>query len=169
MRDARGPLSTDLTFAALLSPTGRPAAAPAPRALMTVRQFAEGLAAAPAAEAVRARSDWQDALALAWTAPGCEAAGLRACRQRLRPGQAALLRCETRVTLVRVQGLLQAPGRQRPDAPHVLAALQRRNRLEGGGETRRPALTGLAPAAPAGRPSWVPAAWFERYRQRLAA
>ena len=43
MRDALGPLSTNPTFAALFSHTGRPAEAPAQLALMSVMQCAEGL------------------------------------------------------------------------------------------------------------------------------
>ena len=59
MRDALGSISMDQTFAALFSYTGRPAEAPAQLALLTVRQFAEGLSDAQAANAVRARIDWQ--------------------------------------------------------------------------------------------------------------
>jgi transposase len=149
-RDARGPISTTPTCAALLSPTGRPAAAPAQLALLTVRPGAAGRADAPAAEAVRARLDWQDALALAVSAPGCDAAVLRACRQRRLTGHAALLLCATRLTLGRAQGLRTAPGRQRTDSPPVLAALPTRQRLACGGATRRQALTVRAPAAPRG-------------------
>ena len=65
MRDALGPISTNPTFAALFSHTGRPAEAPAQLALITVMPLAEGLSAAQAAAAVRARLDWPYALALA--------------------------------------------------------------------------------------------------------
>src|SRR5262245_23355134 len=64
MRDTLGPLSTHPHFATLFAHTGRPAEAPAPLALLTIRPFAEGLADAQAADAVRARMDWHDALAL---------------------------------------------------------------------------------------------------------
>ena len=57
-RDALGPLYTNRQFATLFSHPGRPAEAPAQRALITVRQFAEGLSDAQAADAVRARIDW---------------------------------------------------------------------------------------------------------------
>ena len=72
-RDACGPISTPPTFAPLFSHTGRPAEAPAPLALLTVMPCAAGLAEAQAAEAVRARMDGQYALALAVSAPGCDA------------------------------------------------------------------------------------------------
>jgi hypothetical protein len=81
-RAALGPRATPPTCAALCAPPGRPAAAPAPLALLSVRPCAAGRSAAQAADAVRARSDWPDALALAWTAPGCAASGRSACRPR---------------------------------------------------------------------------------------
>jgi transposase len=57
MRDALGPIDTHPTCAALFAHTGRPAEAPAQLALISVIQFAEGLADAQAADAVRARID----------------------------------------------------------------------------------------------------------------
>src|SRR5919109_5291569 len=74
MRDALGPIYTNSTFAALFSPTGRPAEAPAQLALITIMQFAEGLSDAQAADAVRARIDWKYALEL--TDPGFDASVL---------------------------------------------------------------------------------------------
>ena len=168
-RDALGPISTPPPCAALFAPPGRPAAAPAQLALLTVRPCAAGRADAPAAEAVRARLDWQDALALDVRDPGCEAAVLRACRPRLRTGQADRLRCETRWTLWRAQGLRTATGRHRTDSPPVLVALQPLHRLACVGDTLRQALHVLAPAAPAWRPAWGPAAWCERSSRRCAA
>jgi transposase len=162
MRDTLGPLSTNPAFAALFSHTGRPAEAPAQLALMSVMPCAEGLSDAQAADAGRARIDWKDAFALALTDPGFDASVLSEFRQRLITGQAERLLFETLVTLLREQGLLKAQGRPRTDSTHVLAALQTLTRLEGGGETRRHALHGLATAAPAWRQSWGPAAWFDR-------
>jgi transposase len=162
MRDARGPISTNSTFAALFSPTGRPAEAPAQLALMSMMPCAEGLSDTQAADAVRARIDWKDALALALTDPGFDASGLSAFRQRLITGQAALLLVETMVTLCREQSLLTAKGRQRTDSPHVLAAIQTLNRLACVGETLRHALNVLATAAPAWLQAWVPVMWFDR-------
>jgi transposase len=133
-----------------------------------VRPWAEGLSDVQAADAVQARSDWQDALALAWTDPGVAAAVVSEVRQRLIPGQAAHLLVETRRTRVRDQGLLHATGRHRPDATPVLAAVQTRQRLECGGEPRRQARNVLARAAPAWRRSWVPAVGCDRDRQRGA-
>src|SRR5499427_4288500 len=168
MRDALGPLYTNPTFAALFSHPGRPAEAPAQLALITVMQCAEGLSDAQAADGVRARIDWQYALALALTDPGFDASVLSEFRQRLLTGQAELLLFETMLTLFRAQGLLKAKGRQRTDSTHVLAAIQTLNRLECVGETLRHALNVLATAAPAWLQSWVPAVWFDRYSQRFA-
>jgi transposase len=162
MRDTRGPLSTPPTVATLFAHTGRPAEAPAQLALLRVRPCAAGRSDAHAADAVRARLAWQDALALAWTDPGGAASVLSACRPRLLTGQAALLLCETRLTLVRAQRLLTATGRQRTASPQVLAASQTLKRLECLGATRRPALHVLAPAAPAWRQAWGPARWCAR-------
>jgi transposase len=168
MRDALGPISTNPICAGLFSHTGRPAEAPAQLALMTVRPVAEGLSDAQAAEAVRARIDWQDALALELTDPGFEASVLSEFRQRLLTGHAELLRFETMLTRFREPGLRNATGRQRTDSTPVLAAIQTLNRLECVGETLRHALNVLATAAPDWLQAWVPAGWFDRYRQRLA-
>jgi transposase len=54
-----GPLYANAQFAALVSQTGQPALAPARLTLITIFQFMEGLAAAQAAEAGRARIDWK--------------------------------------------------------------------------------------------------------------
>jgi transposase len=168
MRDALGPLYTNADFAALFSHTGRPAEAPAQLALITVMQFAEGLSDAQAADAVRARIDWKYALALELTDPGFDASVLSEFRQRLITGHAELLLFETMLTRCREQGLLKAKGRQRTDSTHVLAAIQTLNRLECIGETLRQALNVLATVAPDWLQAWVPAVWFDHYRQRFA-
>jgi hypothetical protein len=59
MRDTLGPISTHPPLATLFSPTGRPAEAPAPLALITIMPFAAGRSDAQAADAVRARIDWK--------------------------------------------------------------------------------------------------------------
>jgi transposase len=168
MRDALGPISMNPQFATLVSHTGRPAEAPAQLALSTIMPCADGLSDAQAADAVRARIDWKDALALDLTDPGFDASVLSEFRQRLMTGHAELLLFETRLTRFREQGLLKAKGRQRTDATPVLAAIQTLNRLECLGETLRHALHVLATGAPDWLQSWVPAGWFDRYRPRCA-
>ena len=70
VHDTLGPLYEDAQFAALFSPTGQPAEAPARLALVLILQFAEGLSDRQAAEAVRGRIDWKYALTLALTNAG---------------------------------------------------------------------------------------------------
>jgi transposase len=94
---------------------------------------------------------------------------LSAFRQRLLTGHAEPLLFETRLTLLRDQGLRNATGRQRTDSTPVLAAVPTLNRLACVGETLRHALNVRASAAPAWLRSWVPAVWLDRYRQRVAA
>jgi transposase len=133
-----------------------------------MRQFAEGLSDAQAADGVRARIDWKYALALELTDPGCDASILSEFSQRLLDGKAELLLFETMLTLFRDRRLINAKGRQRPDATQVLAALQTLNRLEGVGETLRHALSVLATVAPDWLQPWAPAVWYDRYSRRFA-
>jgi transposase len=64
MRDELGTMDEDENFADLFSPTGQPAEAPWRLALVTIMQFAQGLSDRQAADAVRGRIDWKDALGL---------------------------------------------------------------------------------------------------------
>lgn len=130
MRDELGPIDTNPEFAALFPTAGQPAEAPAHLALITIMQFAEGLSDRQAADAVRARIDWNYALALDLTDPGFDASVLSEFRVRLLASSAELLLFETMLTLFREQDLIKARGRQRTDSPHVLAAIQPLNRLE---------------------------------------
>ena len=168
MRDALGPIYTNPEFAPLFSKEGQPAEAPAHLALITIMQFAEGLADEQAADAVRARIDWKYALALELTDSGFDASVLCEFRKRLITGHAERLLFETMLTLFREQGLIKAKGRMRTDSTHVLAAIQVLNRLECVGETLRQALNALASVAPDWLKSWVPTSWFDRYSRRFA-
>jgi len=58
-------------------------------------------------------------------------------------------------------------GRQRTDSTHVLAAVRTLNRLERVGETLRAALNELAAVAPDWLRALAPAAWYERYGERV--
>jgi len=168
MRDALGPIYTNPEFASLFSTQGQPALAPAHLALITIMQFAEGLADEQAADAVRARIDWKYALALELTDSGFDSSVLCEFRGRLLTGNAERLLFETMLTLFREQGLIKAKGRMRTDSTHVLAAIQVLNRLECVGETLRCALNALASTAPDWLNSWVPSPWFDRYSRRFA-
>lgn len=167
VRDALGSIYTNPDFADLFPTDGRPAEAPAQLALITVMQFAEGLADRQAADAVRARIDWKYALALELTDPGFDASVLCDFRVRLIAGAAEQRLFETMLVLFKQQGFVKARGRQRTDATHVLAAIHVLNRLECIGETLRHALNALASTAPDWLRSWVPSTWFERYGRRI--
>src|SRR5262245_24453659 len=69
-RDVLGSISRAEQCADLFARRGRPVVPPWRLALVTVRQFAEGLADRQAADARRARIDWKDALGLELTDAG---------------------------------------------------------------------------------------------------
>jgi transposase len=160
--DALGPLFQDQQFAALFSPRGQPAEAPARLALATLLQFAECLSDRQAADAVRGRIDWKYALALELTHPGFDHSVLSEFRSRLVEGKAELLLLDTLLTRCRELGLLKRRGRQRTDSTHVLAAVRVLNRLERVGETLRATLNVLAVVASEWLQALAPAEWYER-------
>jgi transposase len=85
-----------------------------------VMQFAEGLTDRQAAEAVRARIDCKDALALPFDDPGFDYAVLSAFRARLLQGSAEHRLLDTLLERCKERGSLKARGRQRTDSTHVL-------------------------------------------------
>src|ERR1700738_4946215 len=95
LADELGPLFTDETFAALFPTHGQPAFAPWRLALVTILQFAEGLADRPAADAVRSRIDWKYVLRLELADPGFDASVLSEFRARLIDGGAESLLLDT--------------------------------------------------------------------------
>jgi transposase len=165
--DALGPVFRDADFADLYSKEGQPAEAPWRLALVTLFQFAEGLADRQAADAVRGRIDWKSALRLPLDDPGFDASILCEFRGRLLAGNTDRRLFDTLLARLKAHGYVQARGRQRTDSTHVLAAIHVLNRLECVGETLRQALNTLAVVAPAWLRSWVPGVWFDRYGQRL--
>src|SRR4051812_38234857 len=167
VRDALGTFYDDERFAALFPDRGQPAESPWRPALITVMQFAEGLADRQAADAVRGRIDWKYALGLELTDPGFDFTVLCEFRARLVAGGAERLLLETMLETCKARGLVKARTRQRTDSTHVLAAIRTLNRLELVGETLRAALNSLATVAPQWLRSWVPPAWFDRYAARV--
>ncbi len=121
LRDHFGALYTDEMFASLFPTRGQPAAAPWRLALVTVMQFAEGLADRQAADAVRGRIDGKYALSLPLEDEGFDASVLSEFRTRLVTGGAETLLLDTLLEQARAQGLLHARGRQRTDSTHVRA------------------------------------------------
>jgi transposase len=131
MRDALGPLYTNVQFAPLFSHTGQPAEDPEQLALILVMQFAEALSDRQAADAVRGRIDWKYVSALELTDPGFDASILSEFRSRLMHGEAESLLLETVLTLLQERHLLKARGKQRTDSTHILAAIRTLNRSNG--------------------------------------
>jgi transposase len=167
LTDLLGPLVEDAEFCDLFATRGRAAHAPARLALVTVFQFAEHLTDEQAAEAVRTRLDWKYALALELDDPGFDSTILTDFRARLLAAGAEARVFEAILEAARRVKLLEAGGRQRTDATHVLASVASLNRLELVGETMRHALEVLAVVAPEWLRSIVPEAWYERYERRI--
>jgi transposase len=159
-------LFTDDTFLALFPTHGQPAQPPWQLALVTILQFAEGLSDRQAVHAVRSRIDWKYVLRLELTDPGCEASVLSEFRTRLITGAAESLLFDTVLTWCRDRQLVNARGRQRTDATHILAAARALNQIEVVGETRRHALNTLAVVAPAWLRAVSDPEWQDRYARR---
>jgi transposase len=167
LRDEIGTLFDDPLFAPWFPPRGQPAESPWRLALITVMQFVEGRSDRQAAEAVRARIDWQYALSLELTDAGGDASVLGEFRTRLVEGAAGPVLLEALLSRLKAHGLLKARGQQRTDSTHVLAAIRTLNRLQSVGETLRAALNGVATVAPDWLTGVAAPAWFERYAIRV--
>src|SRR5262249_45110305 len=157
---------TDQTFAPLFPTHGRPAEAPWRLALVTVLQFAEGLSDRQAADAVRARLDWEYLLGLALDDPRFDFSVLSEFRTRLVAGGAEQQLLDVLLALCAQRGWPQARGPQRTDSTHVLAKVRALNRIETVAETLRAALNALATVTPEWLRAQVDADWFERYSSR---
>jgi transposase len=167
LRDRLGTFYDDERFAELFPTRGQPAEAPWRLALVTVMQFAEGLADRQAADAVRSRIDWKYALGLELTDPGFDFSVLSEFRARLVAGAAEQLLLDKMLERLRGRGLVKARGQQRTDSTHVLAAIRVLNRLELVGETLRATLNQLATVAPEWTRGVARPEWFERYSHRV--
>src|SRR5215212_4734116 len=167
LRDELGAIFTDTDFADLFPKLGQPALPPWRLALVTILQFREDLPDRRAAEAVRARIDWKYLLGLELTDPGFDHSVLCEFRARLLEGSAEERLLRKLLEVCQARGLLQARGRQRTDATHVLASIRVLNRLELLGETLRAALNELATMAPDWLRGVAPRAWYERYVRRV--
>lgn len=167
VRDAVGPIFSDVAFADLFPGTGQPAESPARLALVLIFQFMESLTDRQAADAVRSRIDWKYALGLELTDAGFDFSVLSEFRRRLIAGNAEMRIFDTVLTALRTQGLLVRRGRQRTDSTHVLQAVRDLNRLELVGETLRHFLDVCAEYAPAWIQAQVQADWYQRYARRF--
>ena len=166
VRDELGTIFQDETFTAFFSLRGCPAESPARLALVTLFQFAEGLSDRAAAEAVRSRIDWKYALGLPLDDPGFDATVLVEFRQRFLVHQQTRLLFDTLLAKLREVGKVKARGKQRTDAPHVLASAHSYNRLECVWEAMRWTLNSVAQIVPQWLREQVPMLWYERYTRR---
>jgi transposase len=167
LRDELGAIFADADFADLFPKLGQPALPPWRLALVTILQFREDLPDRRAAEAVRARIDWKYLLGLELTDPGFDHSVLCEFRARLLEGSAEERLLRKLLEVCQARGLLEARGRQRTDATHVLASIRVLNRLELLGETLRAALNELATIAPDWLREVAPEGWYRRYARRV--
>lgn len=174
IRDELGDIYRDEMFADLYASAGRPALAPWRLALVTVLQFVETLSDRQAAEAVRSRIDWKDALGLELTDPGFDVSVLSEFCWRCPAGRTRLIEGGLEEQLLaalvercRARGLVRARGRCRTDSTPILAAVRVLSRLERVGETLRAALNSVARVAPDGLAAQVAPDGFERYARRV--
>src|ERR671933_300749 len=167
LRDELGAIFADADFADLFPGLGQPGLPPWRLALGTLLQFRENLPDRQAAEAVRARIDWKYLLGLELTDPGFDHSVLSEFRARLLAGSAEERLLHRLLEACQARGLLNARGRQRTDATHVLASIRALKRLELLGETLRAALNEIAAVAPDWLRAAAPRAWYERYARRV--
>ena len=167
MRDTLGTFYTDDVFHDLYPRDGQSAYAPWRLALISIMQFAENLTDRQAADAVRARIDWKYALSLELSDTGFDYSVLSEFRQRLVTHEAGERLLDTMLDGLREADLLKV-SQQRSDATHVLAAVQRLNRLELVGRSLQYALDAVSEAAPDWLREWVEPIWFTRYGAPLS-
>jgi transposase len=167
LRDEMGSLYGDEAFARLFSDMGQPALAPWRLAWVTVLQFAEGLTDRQAADAVRARIDWKYVLGLPLDDPGFHYSVLSEFRSRLVAHESEYLLLKVLLDRAKAQGWLKAGGRQRTDSTHILAAIQRLNRIELVGQTMQHALNEIARREPEWLKEHTPLEWWDRYAKKL--
>ncbi|MEE8142695.1 MAG: IS1182 family transposase, partial [Planctomycetota bacterium] len=167
LRDQLGVIFQDDDFVDLYPGTGQPGLSPWRLAWVTILQFRETLSDRQAAEAVRARIDWEYLLGLDLMDPGFDFSVLSEFRDRLLAGSAEERLLDKLLERCQDHGLLKARGQQRTDSTHVLAAIRVLNRLELVGETLRAALNELAGVAPEWLQSLAPLEWYERYSKRI--
>ncbi len=125
-------------------------------------QFVENLSDRQAAEAVRDRIAWKEALRLELRDAGFDYSVLSEFRRRLLDHEASQRLLDGLLSQLRTKGLLKGQRQQRTDSTHIVAAIRELNRLENVGETLRHALNRVARAAPQWLQAHCPADWFDR-------
>jgi len=137
-------------------------------AMVTIFQFAEGLADDQAAEAIRTRMDWKYALHLSLDYPGFPPVELREFRRRLRldrSGQRVFRHLLARLGKL---GLLGGRDKREASVATVLDTVDALSRLERVTQAMTQALETLASEEPAWLRAISPPHWYERYGPTLA-
>jgi transposase len=153
-------------FAELYATTGRGAMPPLLMALVTVFQFLEKVPDRTAAAMVVSRIDWKYALHLPLGYSGFHFTDLYAFRVRLYEHQEERLVFEQLLAKLKALGLINAHGKVRTDATHILAVAQRLTQLELVSESLRLALQAAQAVAPAWVEANLTAAFREAYGER---
>jgi transposase len=166
-RDARGTLFTDDDVAALVPTRGQPPEAPWRLALVPIRPDVEEVSERQAAEAVRSRMDWQDALSRERTDPGFDSTGFSALRARVVVGSADQRLLDALLASGRARQWRKARGRQRPDSTPGLARGRAVKRCAWVGETLRHPRHSRAVVAPEWLHTHGQAVWQTRDGRRV--
>jgi transposase len=106
-------------------------------------------------------------LGLALDDPGFNYSVLSEFRGRLLAHESDYLLLELLLDQAKAHGWLKAGGRQRTDSTHILAAIQRLNRIELVGQTMQHALNEIARREPAWLKEHTPIEWWDRYAKKL--
>ncbi len=168
LRDNLGAIYQDEFFEDLYPDHGQPAYAPWRLAVVTVVQFMENLTDRQAADAVRSRLDWKDALGLELLDPGFDHTVVSEFRTRLVALTAEERFLEAVIDGCKQRGWFKVRGHQRTDSTHVLAKVRAMNRTECVVETLRHALNVVAVVAPDWLRGQVQPEWLARSGARAS-
>lgn len=165
--DILAELSTDEAFVDLYATVGQPGWSAWRLAVLLLLQAREGLTDRQTMEAAASRIDWRYVLRLApeESVPGHTI--LSEFRTRLVTGSAEQRLLDFLLAACQRAGWTPAPGRQRIDATHVLAASRQFSRLELVGTCLQQGLDLLAQMDPDWLRATVPADWLLRYGRRI--
>src|SRR3954451_19195138 len=168
IRDRLGELFPDGQFVAAFGARGRPGWSPGRLALVTVLQMAENLTDRQAAEAVRDKISWKDALGLELDDQGFDASVLAEFRSRVVAAGLEQRALDLLLAALVAEGLITPGGRARTDSTHVVAAGRNLNRRALAGDSGGACAKRIAAAPPYGRPTAVEvAAGARRYGARI--
>jgi transposase len=147
---------------------GRPGINPIILSLVTLFQFLEKLPDRAAAQMAVMRLDWKYALRqpLDWT--GFHYSDLCNFRKRLVAHGGESLIFERLLAYLRKRGLVQAGGRQRTDATHILGAVKQMSDVEVMREAVRMALSALVSSDALWVMRYIPASFTQNYERTIS-